>query len=283
MANYELNYTGKEVDALLEKIDTAFGETTVMGDTLTWDGNTEGLDSALDMLYRVSDVTPSLEVCQSGGIVKTFDATTGNYTFDFTAENVIDAASVGTGTNCIVIQIEGSPIFIATADGASVTMDGMTAIFEKAGIYFPKLEGSYVTSITINGYTGFETTEIETIDPKYISGEAHSFIVNADGDYTEGSFTMDKSLVEIMEAYEKGLMCFIKYKNRSMPLKEALVANGYGEVIFEDVNVINSLITSAIACLSIEISNLNETKTEEFVFRVKKIKIESSDYLYYSQ
>ena len=48
--------------------DRPFGETTAVvgGDTLTWDGNTEGLVNVLDQQFKVSDVVPVLSDFANG-------------------------------------------------------------------------------------------------------------------------------------------------------------------------------------------------------------------------
>lgn len=166
MANYTLNYSGEKVDELLNKIDTAFGETTVTKDAITWDGNTEGLDSVMGMLYRVSGATPTLEDMQNGGTIKTFTPD-GEMSVEFTGEQAMDGETAGMGTNLIVLNGGAIPILIATQDGATIIDSETTISIEKAGIYLPSGDGAYISYFAINNYQ-FEDVEITPIDPKYL-------------------------------------------------------------------------------------------------------------------
>lgn len=202
MANYTLNYTGEDVDRLLEKIDTAFGEKTTYSDTLTWDGNTDGLYSVMGMFYHLSGVVPTLEDLQNGGTITMFTPD-GEVNGEFTAENVMDAETIGMGTNLVVVQTDMGGILIATEDGAIMTEDDTSITFDKAGIYFGGDGSAYTSSFTINNYT-FTKTEVKTIDPKYLpsgaGGANATFTVESSGIGISGGATVtcDKSLTELM-------------------------------------------------------------------------------------
>lgn len=177
MGNYTLKYTGEKVDELLEKIDTAFGETTtVIGNALTWDGSTDGLYSVMDILYRVSGATPSLEDLQAGGTI-TMNMDGVENIIEFTGDDVEKVEDIEMGTDALMI---GEYIVVALADGATIIPDDTTVIaLSKAGVYFSKAdftsEGTfdYTSAFTINNYT-FVETEVKPIDIKYLP-ESHQF------------------------------------------------------------------------------------------------------------
>lgn len=155
-----------------------FYETSTSTDVLTWDGNTDGLESVTDQLYRVSGAVPTLEDLQNGGTCIVNLSGVEN-TMEFTSDNVTD-----TGTGVIIVA---DFVFIVTADGAD--LEGIA--FPKAGIYFGKADldedGTidYVSKLTINGYT-FKSTEIKKLHSKYLEPF----------DYVEGSETVSIDLEE---------------------------------------------------------------------------------------
>ena len=137
--------------------------TTVGGDTLTWDGNTEGLLSVSisggAMAFKVSDLTPSPDEMPNGLV---FRMSSGS-------EQEMPKEVVQGSFDAYGAIIGG--MFIIYSDNH--TFEGM-ATFPKAGIYFSVIEDEYgferAVSLTIPGYTGFTTTttEIKTLDPKYL-------------------------------------------------------------------------------------------------------------------
>lgn len=140
-----------------------FGEiTTTTGgsDTLTWDGNTDGL-IMLEGLYKVSDDTPTLQDMQNG-ISFTITDGNGDNKITISAEEISEE-----------VMAEG-PILIISE--MAVVILTIPYIVYPAGVYFFKRslsEGApdtWVKSFTINGYNGFKTTttEFKTIDPKYL-------------------------------------------------------------------------------------------------------------------
>lgn len=139
---------------------------TVGGDTLTWDGNTEGLYNPYEGCYHVSDAVPTVEKLQNGGtIIQGWDNEDAIATF--TNENVIESSVAGIGADYIVIASSGLPIIIATKDGAMVPLadeeEPELIKLEKAGIYFMfvKENSLYSKSLTINGYTGFPKEQVK--------------------------------------------------------------------------------------------------------------------------
>lgn len=152
------NYSGEPFGA--EKTEMVYG------DTLTWDGNIDGL-YGVDFFkeggnshFLVSNVVPTLNDISNGG---TFEMSDGEL-YNFTLDNVWQL-SANTFMIYDFIIIVGEP-------DAGVDLGGI--VFNKAGIYFVsrKLWGDdlYVKSLTINGYNDFlaEKTTIEKLKPKYL-------------------------------------------------------------------------------------------------------------------
>lgn len=128
---------------------------TVGGDTLEWDGNTEGLVS-VDMedgayFCKVSDATPTIADFANGFM-----------------------ATVNIGGEVIPQEIPGDQIesfdglvvsapWVAVVSEAGFTMDEL--VFPETGTYLlaAPADGMFVSAITIPGYTGFTK---EQIDPK---------------------------------------------------------------------------------------------------------------------
>lgn len=136
--------------------DKPFGET--YSDTLTWDGNTDGLISvplADDVsLYRISDVSLTEADFINGGSMSMNDGQTADFTsFDDVYEGDNFAVFFG---EIVWILFEGNPMAAPT------------------GVYFIKVvDGSnsiYPTSFTINGNNKF-LSSIQKIDKKYLPSD----------------------------------------------------------------------------------------------------------------
>lgn len=142
-------------------------ETTT--DTITWDGNTNGLEYAslgsgdpTTIAYHISDAVPTDEDLINGVTSVVFASYSGKkITYDVAFESDDESIKVGlASTNIVVI--------ICSKDNH--TYEGIT--FPKKGIYFIRSEADsgyyYITeSLTINGYTGFDT-EIK-LNEKYLT------------------------------------------------------------------------------------------------------------------
>lgn len=135
-------------------------------DTLYWDGNTEGLayvqvDEFITM-YKISDVVPTLDdIAKGGKCVSSF----GTISF----ENYFDAEGIIVAGKCYSVPAEMAGKPAAVLEGAA---------FPEAGLY---IYDPTTTSITINGYTGFPSSDnsgskltvngVEySIDPTKLSG-----------------------------------------------------------------------------------------------------------------
>jgi hypothetical protein len=142
--------------------DKPFGEevTEVHGDTLTWDGNTDGLVCAMDAFYKVSDVV-------------------------FTLDELRGSVAVISDGQIVSSEDEGA--LFELADGISVLSETVVCVSEKAvgadvggivfpeaGLYFSALEDAgkliHVSSFTVPNYTGFVTTKetVKTLDEKFM-------------------------------------------------------------------------------------------------------------------
>ena len=112
-------------------------------DTLTWDGNTEGLVSVMGMFYHVSDAVPTMADFANG-----FTMTMISDGETISASETAEEAAPG----LVCIIYGGAPnVFVVPSDGYSA--DGI--VFPKKGVYFANNTVDVVTSLTIHGYTGF--------------------------------------------------------------------------------------------------------------------------------
>lgn len=125
--------------------------TMVGGDTLTWDGDTTGLVNVANTFYLVSDA-----------LLTVADINNGNGGTWATFSDGTEAQITATALGNTVMLTKGTSIAGAYAlvDNAS---DGL-GTFPKAGLYLYRVSSNpYVTSLTVNGYTGFDVKE--KIDP----------------------------------------------------------------------------------------------------------------------
>ena len=126
---------------------------TVGGDTLTWDGNTSGLDSIFGSLYRVSNLAPSLDELKKGGnlTVNGFEEIC-----PITIIDIMNADELGIGSGMTLVSCngEGNPYAIVVHEpNATITMDGITITVEKIGTYLVGQGDYFVDSFTINDYS----------------------------------------------------------------------------------------------------------------------------------
>jgi hypothetical protein len=122
-------------DNLNFKIVGGMAQPGAGGDTLTWDGNTEGLVCVNEFFYKVSDATPTLDAFSDGCLV-TFEGDTIPMPYE-------DIALMTDEVGCVC----GEVFYVIPSDN-----------FEASGTIFPE-KGTYFmlgcTSLTIPGYTGF--------------------------------------------------------------------------------------------------------------------------------
>ena len=173
-----LNFGGEDTYYLAPEWKN-IAETTVKGDTLTWDGNTDGLESGsvtgFGDFYLVQDKVYTLEDFTNGGSYT--QVITDDKVQTFTRDNITDLGG-GVLTNPTNATFRCVPVDNFEADGMS---------FPKKGVYFKKSSTNYLTSFTINGYT--KTTPlpnkyldfIETVSPDTLTW---------DGDTTGKDYAM---------------------------------------------------------------------------------------------
>jgi hypothetical protein len=136
--------------------------TTVQSDTLTWDGNTEGLlavDTGMGVVfYRVSDATISIDDFANGASYTVSNGTSGSTTYE-------EMLQYGVFENIILVANCG-----AFVEVDNCKFEQMNLTFPKAGFYIMAAGNDYLTSLTIPGYTGFVTTEtvVKTLDSKFL-------------------------------------------------------------------------------------------------------------------
>lgn len=149
---------------------------TVGKDTLTWDGNTEGLPVVVvgggAYLYKVSDVVPTLSE-MSGGVTAIY----AGQLVTVPAEEFVVAGNVIT---------DGQAVFVVSADNSAFSALGVT--FPEKGIWFISAGGAYVSALTINGYTGFEATRLKeeyAPDDYFVTFTYEGTTIKADKTYLE--------------------------------------------------------------------------------------------------
>lgn len=186
--------------------DKPFYEETVEvgGDTLTWDGNTEGLESASGAgltWYKLSDVVPTKDDCVNGISVCLHMSDGSEMPIDVdggTVQSMFrDDGSFAVETMVLIIPADN--YLLVPNTGASVQ-------FQKAGIYFLESDGMYTSNFTIPGYDGFKTvtTTIKPIPSKYLPehlqfGEEKAFEPIVWDGNTEGLESIDGMLTKVAE------------------------------------------------------------------------------------
>lgn len=156
-------YTGfakEQIDPKVLPESLQFGKTTVQGDTLEWDGNTEGLVSAADIYYKISDAVPTKADCANGI----------EYDGDVVDGETVQGAFADDGL------LLGEGILFIPSD--NYTLERVT--FPEAGVYFIKAEENYIHYLTIPGYSGFTRTEVKTIEPEYLPTQEWTFTLEDD-------------------------------------------------------------------------------------------------------
>lgn len=159
-------------------------ETVEVGtDTLTWDGNTDGLYTPGNARYLVSEAVPSYEELSAGVVV---DATTvnGRESITQTTSTIIDKSN-DQGT---IIMVSTYLVIVTKANGT----DTYGTVYEKPGVYFAKAPMTDFTlqihSLTINGYTGF-TEEQTKLKEEYLpKDEIADYVISKLAVWEGGSY-----------------------------------------------------------------------------------------------
>lgn len=151
------------------------GEIPTGGDTLTWDGNTEGLASVEGGaygMYKVSDLTPN-----------TSEFNSFNYVVENPEGTMVFSGEIVDNGNGVLLDENGT-FFIIFENGVGKSIDGV--FFPESGIYFMRItENVYGKQLTLNGYTGFPS--VKRLDEKYMplltspNGSKYKLSVSNDG------------------------------------------------------------------------------------------------------
>lgn len=190
------------------------------GDTMTWDGNTEGLVSVSveGMTFcKVSEAIPAMRDFTNG-----YSLAVGAHLVDRGADNFIEFVP---GVNGDVEAL----FYVIAEEAVGVDNDGV--VFPAAGVYFAHTSERYTSSLTIPGYTGFAT---EKIKPEYIPEHKHSYIVTEDGD----TLTWDgntKGMANVGETFYK--------VSDAVPTLAELSAGG----TFVAINGVGDIVTSSFS------------------------------------
>lgn len=160
---------------------------SVGGDTLTWDGNTEGLVNVENLFYKLSDATPTLDDFSNGGSVKMKTPemeAVQEFTLSDVESMVTDDLLCPYGVACVRPEQVG------------VVFDGL--VFPEPGTYFSRTpDVTQVLSITIHGYTGFVK---KRINPEYLPKTSWSNLDGKPFEIVSVSFEtgkLDHTLAEI--------------------------------------------------------------------------------------
>lgn len=140
--------------------DKPFGE--IGGDTITWDGDTTGLQTINGIYFKVSDALVARADLAQGYTITIYDSDKG-------ATETIQLSD-----DAFVAEENGAGYALYAADPASgafpiVILAGEGTPYD-SGVYFLKGNAAglkqRVTSLTIPGFTGFPT--VKKIDEKYL-------------------------------------------------------------------------------------------------------------------
>ena len=151
--------------------DKPFGET--VGDTLTWDGNTEGLVSANVYLYKISDATPANDEIQRAS----FAYTDGVYVYAGNISDLLEGQTIYEEKYAVAPYGEAALVFVVREPGDIAINDSKTWTFSETGVYFSNINSIYVSRLTIPDYTGFRV--IEKLDEKFLPESVDGVVVRS--------------------------------------------------------------------------------------------------------
>lgn len=163
-----LNITFVDADNPSFGASLPFGEKTVMGDTLTWDGDITGKTTTIGSdgleFAKVSDMVPEITDFKEG---YSYGYDTSYYAYNY-PECLWHTEDVINCDHMIYIALKDDVIYEFTFEDGST----WTIRFPEKGVYFcngTEYERYYsVYRLTINGYNGFPRTEITPLPNKYL-------------------------------------------------------------------------------------------------------------------
>ena len=207
---------------------------TVDIDTLTWDGNTNGLynfSNSEGSYYHVSDAMPTAEEIANGGTIKMTMFNGDGYdelSLPIASLDILDPETAGMPV--LMIIFENKPLAIIAYD--LDLPSGLVGNLQKTGIYFFGIEeegvmAGWIKSLTINGYNKFGKKEV--IKEEYLpqmSGVKTVTFINATDLY---NFVVLKG-TQILKVVMSMGGVFFSFTN--------ITNDGSGEVYLENVSLI---------------------------------------------
>ena len=199
-------YTGfakEQIDPKVLPEALRFGKTTVQGDTLEWDGNTEGLVN-FDVYFKVPDVAPSANDFANG-----CTATMSN-------GEAIPVDGVSNVQEGVIGDSNG--LFMVVGEGLEFS----------AGLYFMNTGEFYVKSLTIPGYSGFTKTEVKTIEPEYLPGAVVLYVDEADYLCSDSAMSKRVTKTELQETLYSGRAMYLNANGMFFPAALVAFSDTYG-------------------------------------------------------
>lgn len=209
------------------------------GDTMTWDGNTEGLVNLADTFFKVSNaVPPTPDELANGATVMMSQSIGLPPEISFT--EIGQGFSISTNSECVVIQ----------ESAVGIEIEGI--IPQEPGVYLLNQGGVFVSSLTIPGYTGFAK---EQVNPEYLPEHTHDW-----ADVGESRVVFIDEVDAVMT--EEGLSLPI---SESLPIPGETLTVEIDGVTYESVCVVVDIGVECQACGNLSLSGMGEDTGEPFV------------------
>lgn len=161
------------------------------GFDIQWDGNTEGLDVAGQILFKIADTISISEAAELVGA--NLNMIDNGTEFNFVIEES-DISEQGSNISISLEVLEGIPSILIVFEEFEIT--GATV---SKGVYFVNVDGFYTSRL----YKEASTKEVvHKIDSKYLSS---AMIVNLTFVDFDTPITADKTLLELSDAFSNGI------------------------------------------------------------------------------
>ena len=175
-----------------------FGE--VAGDTLTWDGNIDGLFDINGVYYKISDsvVTPD-------DLANGFSFNFAGDKYPLTIEDIQTSGGTVLDDGFVMIDL----FILVPYDGYDLTPLGLEGFTCPKGVYSAFMDGMFISEFYIPGYTGFSI--IKKIEEKFLP--VKTFFVNTLEEtlgtakyylYTDDTFSVKVTKLDSIEAIKSG-------------------------------------------------------------------------------